>query len=715
MKKEILYISGMHCSNCALNIEESIKKIEGIMEVSVNVFKKSMYVEYNEDIISIEKIILKISNLGYTVILEEKELENVNEDNLKKLKLNSLIGIILLIIIMILSMSGLKLNFLNLTMQLIITIITMYINREYYNNGLKSIKNNLYNMNTLISISTIASFGFSIYSIVIKDFNNIYFESIVMILSLVTLGKFIEEKIKVKAMDKMVNLLNLIPKYTVIEKNGKEYIINTKDVEIDDVVIIKTGDIISVDGKILEGSALVDEASISGESKLISKSINDEVLASSIVKNGYLKVKVEKLLEDTLLSQVMKLVDNASNFKTKISKIADEISKVFVKIIIALSILTYFIWILLGYGYKHALIMAISVLVISCPCALGLASPLSIMIGSYKSAAKGILFKNAISLENLSSSKIFLFDKTGTLTKGKPIVMDYIKYENVDEIDDLIFSIEKKSEHPLSKAIIKYFKNSKEILIDEFIQIEGMGIKALIGNDVYLIGNKKILKENIMEKNISEDFEKFSDEGKTCLFFVKNNKILALISIVDEIREETKVLIDELKENNIESIMLTGDNEKVAKYVSNKLGIKKYYHSLLPTEKYEILSELQKNNKVVMIGDGINDSPSLAKADVSITLSSSIDIAIKLSDIVLLNENLRDILLARKISKKVLNNIRLNFFLAFIYNILAIPIAMGILYKWDIILTPHLAAAAMSISSISVLLSSLFLKNTKID
>ena len=716
MKKERYNIKGMHCSNCSIAIENSINKLEGIKKVDVNPISSQMIVEYDEDKLNSKDIEKNVESIGYEAYLKinktvEKATKGENKE--KKILALSIILTLLLLYISMGAMMGLDIPnmipfHINVSLQFIITIIVMILNFDYYNLGYISFKTKTLNMNTLIMVSTLASLILSIFNILIlKNFHDIYFESIVTILTLVRLGKYLESRIKRYTSISMDAMINLIPSKVIVDIEGNELEKPIESIKINDVLIVKSGENIAADGTVVEGLGYINESIITGESKLVKKEKGDKVISGSILQKGYIKYNVDKIGEDTLLNKIINLVDEAVNSKPSISKFVDKVSAIFVPAVLSISFLTLVIYLLLGYNINMAIMRSVAVLVISCPCALGIATPISIMIGSYKSSSFGILFKNSEILEMMENIDVVLFDKTGTLTKGYPEVVEYLSNDDVSE--SIIYSIEKKSEHPLALAFVKYFeeKGVKRYRVEEFEQLEGKGIRAIIKNQEYLLGNEILMKDNNVDLNIyREKINQYSNEGSTVILLSKNKKLISLAAISDDLRDESMSLISRLKNKGIKTVMLTGDNKKVATYLGNKLGIDDIYSDLLPEDKFRLLKEYQKNHKVVMVGDGVNDAVALAGADVSISITGSTDVAIETSDVVLMNSNIEHIVTAINLSSAVIKNIKLSLFWAFIYNIIGIPMAIGL---FGFSLNPMFAAFAMSMSSICVLINALTL------
>ena len=716
MKKERYNIKGMHCSNCSIAIENSINKLEGIKKVDVNPISSQMIVEYDEDKLNSKDIEKNVESIGYEAYLKiNKTVEKVTkgENKEKKILALSIILTLLLLYISMGTMMGLYIPtmipfYINISFQFIITIIVIILNFDYYNLGYISFKTKALNMNTLIMVSTLSSLLLSMYNIIfLKDLHDIYFESIVTILTLVRLGKYLESRIKRYTSISMDAMINLIPSKVVLDVEGNELEKPIESIKINDVLIVKSGENIAADGTVVEGVGYINESIITGESKLVKKEKGDKVISGSILQKGYIKYNVDKIGEDTLLNKIINLVDEAVNSKPSISKFVDKVSAIFVPAVLSISFLTLVIYLLLGYNINMAIMRSVAVLVISCPCALGIATPISIMIGSYKSSSFGILFKNSEILEMMENIDVVLFDKTGTLTKGYPEVVEYLSNDDVSE--SIIYSIEKKSEHPLALAFVKYFeeKGVKRYRVEEFEQLEGKGIRAIIKNQEYLLGNEILMKDNNVDLNIyREKINQYSNEGSTVILLSKNKKLISLAAISDDLRDESMSLISRLKNKGIKTVMLTGDNKKVATYLGNKLGIDDIYSDLLPEDKFRLLKEYQKNHKVVMVGDGVNDAVALAGADVSISITGSTDVAIETSDVVLMNSNIEHIVTAINLSSAVIKNIKLSLFWAFIYNIIGIPMAIGL---FGFSLNPMFAAFAMSMSSICVLINALTL------
>ena len=720
-----------------------------------------MTVEFDENILSVEEIMKTIENIGYGASLHEnktnkKSKENVkNEqvyDDIKNMKHRLIISIIFWIPLMYVAMfhmfkdwfgipipsfientfHGTKNSLIFAFTQFLLLLPIMYVNRNYYISGFKKLFKKMPNMDSLIAIGSGAAFIYGIIAIymigyglghnnidlVEKYSQDIYFESAGTILTLITVGKYLEAKSKGKTSDAISKLINLAPKTVTVLRNEKEVKIDIEEVVKGDIVLVKPGEKIGVDGIVIEGEGYIDESSITGESIPVYKKNNDNLISGTINKNGYIKMKASKVGDDTTLSQIIKLVEEASNSKAPISKIADKVSSIFVPVVISIAVLAFLIWIIAGYSFEFALSIGIAVLVISCPCALGLATPVAIMVGTGKGAENGILFKSAESLETLHLVDTVVFDKTGTITKGNISVTDIYSLIDEKELLKIAGSIEKSSEHPLGEAIVKKAKEENIKLEDskEFESISGRGVKGKINNKTYFAGNLNFMKENNIEvKGVIEKAEEFLNNGKTVLYFAEEERIIGIIAVSDIIKETSLKAVQELKKKNIEVIMITGDNHLVAKSIGKQVGIDRIISEVLPQDKEKEIAKLQsKGRKVAFVGDGINDSPALARSDVGFGIGSGTDIAIESADCIIMKDNLLDIVTAIQLSKSVIRNIKMNLFWAFFYNIIGIPIAAGVLYPaFGITLNPMIGAACMSLSSVCVVTNALRLRGFK--
>ena len=751
MKSQKFDIKGMTCSACSTAVDRNVKKLEGINEVNVNLLNNSMIVKYDENVLNNETIIKKVQDAGYEAFLVEngkKTQKNSTEENLGKIETNELknrliISFIFAIPLFYISM-GHMLNWYlphlfhgysnAITFaftQFLLALPIVFINIKYYKVGFKTLYKGSPNMDSLIAIGTSAAMIYGVFSIykigyglgnndidmVIQYSHDLYFESAAIVLTLITLGKFLEARAKENTSEAINKLINLTPKTALVLRNNQEIEIPVDELILKDIVIVKPGNIVPTDGVIIFGNSSIDESMLTGESLPISKKVGDKVIGASINKSGSFKFEVTKLGEDTVLSQIIKLIEEASSSKAPISKLADRISAIFVPTVIVISILATVTWLFLGYSFEFALSIGIAILVISCPCALGLATPTAIMVGTGKGAQNGILIKSAESLEIAHTINTVVIDKTGTITEGKTQVTDIFTSEKItqDKLLQLCATIEKNSEHPLADAILKKAQEKAIELLNatDFEALNGLGIKAKVEDRVFYIGNKKLLdSKNISLDLFYEKSEKLANEGKTPIFIADENEVLGLIAISDVVKPTSKDAILEFEKMGLEVIMLTGDNYKTANAIAKQININNVIAEVLPQDKEKEIQKLQSlGKKVAMIGDGINDAPALVRADVGIAIGAGTDIAIESANIVLVKSDLLDAVKAIQLSNAVIKNIKQNLFWAFFYNIIGIPLAAGVFYTilgWK--LSPMFAGAAMSLSSVTVVLNALRLK-----
>ena len=745
LQKEQFDITGMTCSACSARVEKSVSKLPGIQEVAVNLLKNSMVASYDETVLSADEIVKAVEKAGYGAFPQasgksKKTEKNVGDDTAKieyqKMKKRLVISLVFGGLLFYISMghmwgwpflsvfhgaeNGITFAF----TQMLLTLPIMYVNRKYYITGFKTLFHGAPNMDSLIAIGSGAAFAYGIIAIYCigyglghgdKEFAhsymmNLYFESAAMILALITLGKFLESRAKGKTSQAIEKLIDLSPKTAVVIRDGKEVTVGVDDVRIGEIVVVKAGQSVPLDGVIVEGNGAIDESAITGESIAVEKNVGDKVIGATINKSGYFKFKVEKVGEDTALSQIIHLVEEASASKAPIAKLADKVSGIFVPVVISIAVITIIVWLLLGKGVSFALSMGISVLVISCPCALGLATPTAIMVGTGKGAQYGILTKSAESLETAHQVDTVVLDKTGTITEGKPSVTDIAPVGISDkELLQIAASIEYLSEHPLAKAIVEKADGLEFSDVADFEQIVGQGVKGNVDGKKVLAGNYKMMRENNIE--VSED-EIFANDGKTSLYFAVDNKFVGIIAVADTIKETSRQAIEDMRNMGLDVIMLTGDNAVTANAIKNKLPLSSAVAEVLPSDKEEEVRKLQQNgHKVAMVGDGINDAPALTRADVGIAIGAGTDIAIESADIVLMKSDLQDVVTSIELSHSVIKNIKENLFWAFFYNALGIPIAAGILYGIaGLKLNPMIAALAMSFSSVFVVSNALRLR-----
>lgn len=756
MKTEKFKVTGMSCAACQANVEKAVCKLEGINSAQVNLLSEQLTVTFNNEIVTNEKIIDAVNSIGYGASVfnnnsnkaslkeqwqERKSTEIKKEKAMKKRLFSSAVFLIILMYIAMGHMAGLPLpRFLhgtenavtNALLQLTLTIPVMIINKKFFVSGFKGLVKKAPNMDTLVALGSFASFIYGVFAIImmVKALNDndasttdyyshqLYFESSAMILTLVTVGKFLETKSKRKTGDALGRLVELSPKTANVIKNGKEIIIPAEEIEEGDEIIIRPGERIAVDGILKSGNGYVDQSAVTGESLPVEKAAGDKIISATLNKNGTFTMTATKVGENTTISQIIRLVDEAASSKAPIARLADKVSGIFVPVVIVISIITFIVWLLRGNDFSTALSFAITVLVISCPCALGLATPVAIMVGTGKAAENGILIKSASALEALCGIDTVVLDKTGTVTSGNMTVSDVIVIDSKlseDEFLSICGAVESGSEHPLAVAVRK--KSEEKALSQlnptDFLAIQGKGVKCVINNESYLSGNIRFFEEeNIDTSNITEITDILSNQGKTPILFSKGNEILGIIAISDTIRSDSADAIDTLKALGKKVVMLTGDNKNSAKYIAENTGVSEVYAELLPEDKEKILRELQENGgKVAFIGDGINDAPALTRADIGIAIGAGTDIAIDSADIVLIKSSLSDVVKAIELSKAVVKNIKTNLFWAFFYNALGIPVAAGVLYPiFAIRLTPMIGSAAMSLSSVSVVTNALRLR-----
>ena len=732
-------VTGMTCSACSAHVEKSVKKLDGVKSVNVNLLQNNMHVDFDETAISVDDIINAVVSGGYGASVAGKEQEkkdNKIDNKISNMKFRLVVSLVCLVPLMYISMGhmwgwpflsvfhGAENGITFALTQMLLTLPIMYVNRKYYITGFKTLFHGAPNMDSLIAIGSGAAFAYGIIAIYCigyglghgdKEFAhsymmNLYFESAAMILALITLGKFLESRAKGKTSQAIEKLIDLSPKTAVVIRDGKEVTVGVDDVQIGEIVVVKAGQSVPLDGVIVEGNGAIDESAITGESIAVEKNVGDKVIGATINKSGYFKFKVEKVGEDTALSQIIHLVEEASASKAPIAKLADKVSGIFVPVVISIAVITIIVWLLLSKGVSFALSMGISVLVISCPCALGLATPTAIMVGTGKGAQYGILTKSAESLETAHQVDTVVLDKTGTITEGKPSVTDIAPVGISDkELLQIAASIEYLSEHPLAKAIVEKADGLEFSDVADFEQIVGQGVKGNVDGKKVLAGNYKMMRENNIE--VSED-EIFANDGKTSLYFAVDNKFVGIIAVADTIKETSRQAIEDMRNMGLDVIMLTGDNAVTANAIKNKLPLSSAVAEVLPSDKEEEVRKLQQSgHKVAMVGDGINDAPALTRADVGIAIGAGTDIAIESADIVLMKSNLQDVVTSIELSHSVIKNIKENLFWAFFYNALGIPIAAGVLYGIaGLKLNPMIAALAMSFSSVFVVSNALRLR-----
>lgn len=745
-------VTGMTCSSCSANVEKAVRKLSGVDTVNVNLLSNSMTVDYKDSDIDSTTIIKAIRDAGYDASIfvrgssDSKKIEksvNPVEKELKEMKSRIIISFGFLIPLMYVSMG----HMFNLPhprwimgpenaitfafIQLLLTIPVVYVNRKYYQVGFKTLFHGRPNMDSLIAIGSGAALTYGIFAIfkigyglghnnldMVNQYSmDLYFESAAMILALITFGKFLETRAKGRTSEAITKLMDLAPKTASVIRSGEEVEIPVEDVVMEDIIIVRPGQSIAVDGIIIEGSSAVDQSALTGESIPVEKNIGDKVIAATINKTGSFKFKAEKVGDDTTLAKIIQLVEDASSSKAPIAKMADKISGIFVPVVIGIAVIATIVWLLLGQPFEFAMSMGIAILVISCPCALGLATPVAIMVGTGKGASNGILIKSAEALENLHTISTVVLDKTGTITEGKPVVTDIITAsgESEERLLQIAASIESSSEHPLAEAILEKAKERGISLrnVDNFNSISGRGIVGIIDGKQYTAGNLALMKDReINAKMFQDTSDEFAMDGKTPLYFAEDKNLLGIIAVADVVKATSRKAIDNFKAMGINVVMLTGDNKKTAEAIRKQLNIDRVVAEVLPQDKEKEIRNIQASGKkVAMIGDGINDAPALARADVGIAIGAGTDIAIESADIVLMKSDLLDAVTAVQLSKSTIKNIKENLFWAFFYNVLGIPLAAGVFYKaFGLKLNPMFGAAAMSMSSVFVVSNALRLK-----
>lgn len=734
-------VEGMTCASCQAHVSKAVEQLEGTSKVNVNLLKNTLDVEVDEAKCDASKIEDAVQKAGYKAYIP-----NANKKTDKLIEKNHdlaylIFSLVDLLVIMYFSMGhmmwgwpvpkvfNMHTNPMGFSLvQFILVLPIIFLYRKYFINGFKKLIKLSPNMDTLIAIGATFSIAYGIYCLFMISMGYteyhmyLYFEAAGMILTLVSLGKYLEKLSKRKTTTAIEKLMDLSPKEAVVLKDNIETKVKIEEVKLGDIVVVKKGDSVPVDGKIIEGNASIDQSNITGESIPVYKIANDDVYSSTIVTAGYIKVKATKVGEDTSIANIIKLVDEASNSKAPISKLADKISGVFVPVILAIALVTFIINLIVSKDFQIALNFAITVIVIACPCALGLATPVAIMVGTGKGAENGLLIKNAEILEKAHHIKTVVLDKTGTITEGKPRVTDFESFESDSDLLSVIYSLENMSEHPLALSMIEYAKENNANLLEvkEFKTTDGRGIEGIVNNSKYFIGNYKSVEElKLNTKELEDTVNNLSYQGKTPLLIIKDNKVVGLIAVKDEVKESSKQAISELRNKGIKVIMLTGDNRKTAEAIAKEVNVDEVISDVHPEDKQKVINSLKTNDKnlIAMVGDGVNDAPALTSADLGIAIGGGSDIAIESADIVLLRNDLLDVLNVISLSKRVINTIKLSLFWAFFYNFVCVILSTGFLYYLTdkkFMMTPMIASVAMSISSVSVVLTSLTINFFKV-
>ena len=731
MKKIILSIEGMTCSACSNGLEKYLNKQDGIKNASVNLVMANATVEYDEKKLNIMQIEKFVEKAGFKSLGEFKEIKTENKNIKEKIKL--ICYTILAIFLMYISMGHMinlpSVPFFDIhhnttnymVIILIITLLFIIYGLDILKNGYKNLIHRTPNMDTLVGIGVVTSFLYSVYNMYMvfkgnhHQVMNLYFESTSIVIYFIKLGRYIDGRNKDKTKEAIQKLVKITPETATIKADGVLKTVTLDEINKGDIVICKAGEKAAVDGKIVNGKAHFDESFITGESKPVAKEKNSNVLAGSLNYDGYIEYEAEKIGKESTVSEIVKIVVEASNTKVPIAKVADKVSGYFVPVVILIAIITFIVYLIIGKNVETAITTFVTVLVVACPCSLGLATPLAIVASEGLCASNGILVKKSEILEKAQKVDTVVFDKTGTLTYGKLKISEVVNYCNIenDKLLQIVGSVENKSTHPIAEAFISYLqeKNIKFLNVDNFENIAGMGVTAEINNEKIIIGNAKILDKFNIINNYVQDEERLSEHGNSIVYVAKENEIIALIGVNDIVKEEAKDLIKTLKTRKIQTIMLTGDNQKTADIIARELGIEKVISEVLPTEKVDMIRKLKKENRIVMMcGDGINDSPALASSDIGVSVNNSTDIAMDSSDVILTRSDLKGILDLMKISKATIRNIKQNLFWAFFYNCLMIPIAIGLFRPFGITINPMIASLAMVISSITVILNALRLR-----
>ncbi|MFN4315317.1 MAG: heavy metal translocating P-type ATPase [Chitinophagaceae bacterium] len=735
-KKETFPVLEMTCAACAISVESMLKSVEGVKDAGVNFANQDAWVEYDPAIATPEIFQNTIRSIGYDIVIEKENQQEVKEaaqlKHYKAIKQRTIWSSILSLPVVIIGMFFMNMPYANWIMMALATPVVFYFGRTFFINAWKQAKHRKANMDTLVALSTGIAWLFSAFNTIYPEFwhnrglhAHVYFEAAAVVIAFISLGKMLEEKAKSNTSSAIKKLMGLQPKtVTLITVDDITEEIQVTQVKPGNLLLVRPGEKIPVDGEVTKGESFVDESMITGEPMPIEKRSGEKVYAGTINQKGSFRFKAEKVGADTLLAQIIKMVQEAQGSKAPVQKLVDKIAGIFVPIVVGISILTFIAWIVLGgeNAFTHALLTAVTVLVIACPCALGLATPTAIMVGVGKGAENNILIKDAESLELAYKVNAVVLDKTGTITEGKPQVTDIIFLNGtpVNELKSILLAIESQSEHPLAEAIVQYLKQEsvKSVPINKIESVTGKGIQANYNGKNYLVGNEKLLSEwkVTVDNSLSVRVAELQQQTKTVISFAENDRAVAIIAIADKIKPTSKAAIGELQRRGIEVYMLTGDNYQTASAIANEAGLKHFKAEMLPSDKASFIKELQQRDKTVaMVGDGINDSHALAQADVSIAMGKGSDIAMDVAKMTLITSDLNSIPKALKLSGKTINTIRQNLFWAFIYNLIGIPIAAGILYPVNgFLLDPMIAGAAMALSSVSVVGNSLRLKMSKI-
>lgn len=734
--KETFPVLEMTCAACAVSVESMLKSVEGVKDAGVNFANQDAWVEYNPSVASPEKMQSTIRSLGYDLVIEKENQQEVKEQaqrrHYESIKKRTIWSALLSLPVAVIGMFFMDMPYGKWIMMVLSAPVVFYFGRSFFVNAWKQASHRKANMDTLVALSTGVAWLFSSFNTIFPQFwhqrgvhPHVYFEAAALVIFFISLGKLLEEKAKSNTSSALKKLMGLQPKtVTIVGENDQQAQIPIQQVQIDNILLVRPGEKIPVDGSVIAGQSFVDESMISGEPVPVLKSKEDKVFAGTINQKGSFRFKAEKVGADTILAQIIKMVQEAQGSKAPVQRLVDKIAGIFVPIVIGIAIATFIAWMTLGgdNAFTHALLTAVTVLVIACPCALGLATPTAIMVGVGKGAENNILIKDAESLESAHKVNAIILDKTGTITEGKPEVTDIIFADgtNAEELKSIILAMELQSEHPLAEAVVKYFNERKvpPVDLDNFISVTGKGIVAEYRGRKYSIGNLKLLAENGVNTNavLEKEIRSLQRAAKTVVLFAADRQLLSIIAIADKVKQTSREAIEKLQNSDIEVYMLTGDNIQTAKAIAQEVGLQHFKAEVLPSDKAAFVKALQANGKTVaMVGDGINDSQALAQADLSIAMGKGSDIAMDVAKMTLITSDLNSIPKALKLSRKTVFAIRQNLFWAFIYNLLGIPIAAGILYPINgFLLDPMIAGAAMALSSVSVVGNSLRLKLSRL-
>jgi Cu2+-exporting ATPase len=727
--KKTIPVLNLSCASCAISVESMVKAQNGVENAAVNFASATLQVEYLPGKIQVADIRQAVQSIGYDLFLDDspgkqESLEEINQKKLNQLKWRTIGAGVLSIPVVITGMFFMDMKYANEIMWILSTPVILWFGKGFFINAWKQAKHRSTNMDTLVALSTGVAYVFSVFNTLFPQFwhnrglhGHVYFEAAAVVIAFILLGKLLEEKARGNTSAAIKKLMGLQPNnVTVVNERGHQMQISIEAVNKGDIILVKPGEKIAVDGILISGSSFVDESMLSGEPVPVSKNGNDEVFAGSINQKGSFQFRAEKVGAETMLSQIIRMVQDAQGSKAPVQGLVDKIAGIFVPVVIAIAVIAFVSWNILGgeNGFTHGLLALVTVLVIACPCALGLATPTAIMVGVGKGAEMGILIKDAESLELARNIDTIVLDKTGTITEGRPVVTDVAWLDGNDTPKKFLLSIEKQSEHPLAEAVVKHYENLPALTVSHFKSITGKGATARIDDKVYFVGNNRLMDENQIQINsyLLERATAWNNESKTVVWFADNDKALSVIAIADRIKETSVEAIKKLQQSGIEVVMLTGDNETTARTIAEKSGISRFKAEILPGQKADFVRELQASGNIVaMVGDGINDSAALALANVSIAMGKGSDIAMDVAKMTIISSDLNKIPMAIRLSRQTVAAIRQNLFWAFIYNIIGIPVAAGILYPVNgFLLNPMIAGAAMALSSVSVVSNSLLLK-----